>query len=940
MTSGPRKTGRIVSVLGAMALLATVPHAGAQLSRLDRATLIDGLGQEGMSELLLHLMEVEPPDDPVLAERIKIAQYRIRYSDTSRPTDERIAAFDAALDALRRMIRERHEHEQRPMWQTDLGELLLFESLQAINQHAAAFYDFGVPTDDQRSAFERGVVEALEELSDADHRFSQLQLELAREADHKTKRIDTGLWDRMIGQYYQLRTQYFLAHAAYDTALLGDDHPYFRNLGTNARNPKMRGQAGDPGAERRRLLQLSVERVTKLARDETDPHQIRRSCLSLAGRALTLLADPEAAHTYLDQATAREEGDLTDLLARLGKARLLHRDDQPSVAFQLLDSLARHPQADNDLAMRLLIADQRFRLISASAGSRPPEAQQHARAEAYDIYLQLLADPKLNAVQADGLKFHIYGRWAESREAEGDPSLLPPAVVLAIGETARIEGQNLTADAQESEDEQRSQELRARAAAKLKRAVEVLTHLIERPGLTATTRAPGMYNLGLAVLLRDQTDLRNVLEAARLWIDLAEQMPDQADAERAISVAARQLRLRHGEDETRAAVQQEYQRAMNVLFARFTGTPAAEDERFYYAAAVLMPVGRMAEAYDLLAAVPSDHPDHLPARVQMLLAQVALYRKDDPEPARRRAARIRGQVARLGEDARIALESTAAAAEAAVLRNASGHCPLILADLAMTEGRPAEAAKVLESFADEYGDDPELLRQALGTRIVALAGAGDFDKAVADAERMMRRFPDEASWVIDKTLTELDEQVDLLRKRAATELVDRRKQLLEQQARNNATTASRLAGLLLAWARTQNFDDHRMLPYQLIHIKSLRLAGRAEQALKLLGELETRQRDDASVIQEAGEIRFVLGGQENLVQSAAFFNRIIKSFQQPPFPEIWWNAWMRRFQIMDLMNRNTGDIPLRVQRLRKIDLNLGGERYRVAMVRLEKKYGH
>ena len=939
MTSGRLQTGRIVAVLAAMLLLATVPPAGAQLSRLDRATLIDGLGQEGMSELLLHLMEVEPPDDPVLAERVKIAQYRIRYGDTSRPTGERIGAFNAALDTLRRMIRAHQEHEQRPMWQTDLGELLLFESLQAINQHAAAFHEFGVPTGDQRRAFERGVVEALDELSDADHRFSRLQLELAREPDHKTKRIDTGLWDRMIGQYYQLRTQYFLAHAAYGTALLDDDHPYFRNLGGNARNPKVRGQAREPGAERRRLLQQCVERVTKLARDETDPHQIRRSCLSLAGRALTLLDDPEAAHTYLDQATAGEEGDLTDLLARLGKARLLHRDDQPSAAFQLLDSLARHPQAGNDLAMRLLIADQRFRLISASARSRPPEAQQHARAEAYDIYLQLLADPKLNAVQSEGLKFHIYGRWAESREAGGDPSLLPPAVVLAIGETARIEGQNLTADAHGSGDEQRSQELRARAAPKLKRAVEVLTNLIERPDLTATTRAPAMYNLGLAVLLRDQTDLGNVLEAARLWIDLAEQMPDQADAERAISMAAGQIRLRHVEDETRAAVQQEYQRAMDVLFAHFPDTPATQDELFYYGAAVLMPAGRMAEAFDVLAAVPSHHPDHLPARVQMLRAQVALYHKDDPEPARRRAARIRAQVARLREDARIALES-ASAGEALVLRNASGQCPLILADLAMAEGHPAEAAKVLESFADEHGDDPELLRQALGKRIVNLAGAGDFDAAVADAERMMRRFPDEASWVIDKTLTDLDEQVDLLRKRAATELVDRRKKLLEQQARNNATTASRLAGLLLEWARTQSFDDERMLPYRLIHIKSLRLAGRAEQALKLLGELETRHRDDAGVIQEAGEIRFALGGQENLVRSAVHFNRIIMSFQQPPFPEIWWNAWVRRFQIMDTMNRDTRDIPLRVQRLRKIDPNLGGERYRVAMVRLEKKYGH
>ena len=193
---------------------------------------------------------------------------------------------------------------------------------------------------------------------------------------------------------------------------------------------------------------------------------------------------------------------------------------------------------------------------------------------------------------------------------------------------------------------------------------------------------------------------------------------------------------------------------------------------------------------------------------------------------------------------------------------------------------------MLQSFADDHSNESHLVRQALGKRIVALSGAGHFDVAVAEADRMMRRFPDEASWVIDKTLTDLDEQVDQLRKRAATEDKKRLKKLLEQQARNNAQTASKLARLLLDWASTQNFDDDQMLPYRLIHIRSLRLAGQAEQALKRLRDIERHYRDDASVIHEAGETFFTIDDRENWIRSAAYFNRIIMDYSHPPFPYI------------------------------------------------------
>ena len=150
--------------------------------------------------------------------------------------------------------------------------------------------------------------------------------------------------------------------------------------------------------------------------------------------------------------------------------------------------------------------------------------------------------------------------------------------------------------------------------------------------------------------------------------------------------------------------------------------------------------------------------------------------------------------------------------------------------------------------------------------------------------------------------------------------------------------ASRLAHLLIKWAQRQQFNDEQMLPYQLVFIKSLRLAGDGTEALKRLSPLLERFSDDAEVAHHAGEIYFVLGGRENLFKATHYYDLIIASFRQAPYPEIWWNAWMRRFQIMDNLDQQTQDIPLRVRRLQRIDAAMGGERFARQFQRLANKH--
>lgn len=919
-----------------LALLLAAP-AHAQVSRLDQATLIDALGREGMSELLLHLAETEPPDDPVLTSKIKIAQHRIHYGRQDLVEADRVEAFGNALQLLRDTIANHRDHEQRPLWQTDLAELLLFEFLPAIHQHAAAFYEFGVTTDTQRAAFEQAAVEAYEQLADADYRFGQLQIELARRPDHGAKRINTGLWDRMINRYYKLRTQYLLAHTAYYVARLGDDHAYYHRLGANK---MVRGQAPTPAVERRRLLQLALARIKPLGRNTGDPYGIRRSCLSLAGRVQMQLEDAQTALATLDRAIESPQPDLTDLRTRLARAEALHRAGKPSPAMAALNKAYEHQHVGDNLMMRLLVTDAKFRMLLAQANAKPQAARPNAVARAYAVYLAMFNDPALDAERAASLKLYVYRRWAQGMPGDDDLADLPNAVILALGETARTKAQNLTADANRSMkdgDLKRADELLAQAAPKLNRAEEVLTLLLTRETPGPAVRAAAMHNLALVTFLRDETDIDNVLKAAQLWIELARSMPGQPVSERAIALATSQLKLRHGDPATRAAVDGAYRRAAAVLFDKFATSDAADNERLAHADAVWIPDGKLDDAISSLRQVGRNHGDYFPARLRVLELRVRLYRRAPAEQRPALAQDIAAAVSRLEREARTMM-STATPQRAAIALSASARASLIRADLAMADGQPKQASHQLEAAIQQHANDPPFQRAVMGRQIVALAGAGEFDRAVDVAKRMMQRFPLDAATVIDSTLADLGEQADLLRHRAAEAPTTRQGARLEDQARNTAQTASQLAHILLDWAESQQLSEGRMLHYRLVRIKALRLAGRADEAMKLIGPLVAEHRDDAGVIHQAGETRTALGGRDNLVSAASHFDRIIRSYRRPPFPDIWWNAWMRRLQIAAELNENTSDIPLRIRRLRSLSPNLGGDRYRNTLQLLERQH--
>ena len=85
---------------------------------VDFGAVVDELGNRGMRELLLHLVESGRIKDPVAAAKIEIVQYRLTYTDDqSHSSPQRRtkaqAALDRTIDLQKKLIQQHPEHEQQ-----------------------------------------------------------------------------------------------------------------------------------------------------------------------------------------------------------------------------------------------------------------------------------------------------------------------------------------------------------------------------------------------------------------------------------------------------------------------------------------------------------------------------------------------------------------------------------------------------------------------------------------------------------------------------------------------------------------------------------------------------------------------------------------------------------------------------------------------------------
>ncbi len=909
----------------------------AQAPGLDKGALIDTLGREGMGELLAHMARTEGGQDPVAAKLIEIAQYRVKYHDANLGREKQLAALDQMIQAMRSLIEDHHDHEQRPIWQTDLASLLLYEYLQVVHQRAAEFYEFGVPTVEQRETFESTVADAYAHLADADLRFYHLNNNLPREPDHEQKRVQTGLWGRMIDEYYKTKTQFLLGKAAYYTSLLSNEHPYFKDLN----NPNIPRQKTDADEEHQRLLQLTIERLQPLLDAGRDRYRLRTESRTLIGRAMTRLPlhEIDPAIDLFDAATKDQSDGAVYVVSQLSKAVALEKKSLSNDADQLLTNLADDPITKSNLLLRLLVTDQTHRLALTRAQAGPEAARPTGISQAYKVYETLLSDPSLGE-GAEGLKNYVYARWETLIDPEADQSDLPDAVLAAAGEMARLGGQALVYESEQlsqADQDDRAAELIAQAKPKLQRAVSINTSLLGRENLSPRMRANAMFNVAMSNYLLAEGDAELLIGAANLWTDLAQDMPDQPIADEAVTLAITVLRQLYSLDQKPPNTAEAYERTAELLFNQFSTSDAADNERVYYAFYHLAPQGRYAEAAKVLEKLPKGHPQYFEAQRERMISLKKVF--DDAQDNQEKEATAHQVIksARLVIDEARSLPFGADAQQVQTAREAHGWARLILADLAISRGNTDEALRQLDGFDEQFKQEPDLVREALAKGIVALAQTGKYEQLVFNAKKMMEMFPNDAAAVIDGVLTDLTGRIERLRRESQTVKIERKKIEMTQQATAFGEAARMLAELLLDWAVRQKMSDEDLLPFKLLLAKAMRMAGKAQGALDILEPLLAQSTDDIDLIHNTAETLFAVGDQPSLIEAASMYDRLISGLS-PPYPPMWWNAWMRRLQVMDRLNQSASDIPLRVRALGFTDPNLGGEPYRSEFKRLELKH--
>lgn len=902
--------------------------AGAADTPQDSGPLLDALSREGMGQLLDRLLERQPPADPVAVGQAQVAQHRLNYVNPDLPFQRRVESLHGMIDALRQLIRDFPQHEQRPTWQTDLAEALLVDELQFAQRGADRFYEFGIPTDEQRQAVQAAADEALKALQSAAQRLAELEQTLPQEPDHVQKRVQTGLWFRLMEEYAHKRMPYYLAQAAYLSALVSQEAD-----GGESDHAQAARLTAPLTAQSRQLLELSRDTIEPFAQDAADTAGLRVAAVGLAARILVRLGQPRDALTLIRPELRQPRRDLYDLLARLTQARAMAQLRQFDTAAAQLGTLADHPLVRQSPLDRLLVADLAHRVLLERGRLLALEPHQAAQ-QADQPYLAILDDPSLGSAM-EPLWAYMRQRWAQQHaQAQPADEDLSPLLRLALGEQAQQEAQALLEQARAAStasSDSAAEPLQARVAQVLEQALAWTQPLVENPALPAVLRARAMHVQALARYQLAPRQVENLLNVAAIWVKLARQMPDQPLAQTAIAQAMQVLEPLHRMQPQPEGVDAAYRQAAEVLFDRFPVSPAADAHRVYYAQHVLEADSRYQEAVAMYQRVPPEHPDYFLARRCRLYAmqQMLRDRADSTPPDEQLRQRVLEAAHELAAQAQAAAENDADPARRASARVALAAAGMVQAELAAGSGQVDHALATLAAVEAQVASQAELAQDVRRRRAATLVQAGRLDEAASLLMQLMQSAPDDAAALAQQVIADIGQRIETLRDGVADADA--------AQVQELAQAAVKLADALAAWAQERSNPPAPQPAYELLRGRARRWAGHADQAVRILSPLVQASPDDAQLLHALAGALIEVGDESSLVQAAKHCDRIITGLG-PPYPPLWWQAWVWRLRINSQLGQNTRDIPLRVRQLRLTDPELGGPPYRQALEELERRH--
>ncbi|MHC4413892.1 MAG: tetratricopeptide repeat protein [Planctomycetota bacterium] len=650
---------------------------------------------------------------------------------------------------------------------------------------------------------------------------------------------------------------------------------------------------GEP-SRRQDLCELAAELLVPLA--ERLHGMLAARCRRYAGWALARSEQPEAARAVFARVVADPEADPGDAFAaRLGVVLTRAAPDGPQTALPELDSIEEAYAAPSDLLYRVLVADQRFMLHRQLALQAPDGAgRQHWR-EAFQAYTDLIEADQ--GVPREHVRSIVFARLSAAAGPDAPLGSLPPIVTVA-----------------------RARHL-ARAAESRPQAVALLRQLLAREDLVQRDQAEALLALAQALAAAGHH-----LEAGQRFAQLAREHSTVREAERSIELAATIAVDLDRRTPKHPAVRKLLRETLELLLARYPNLQSIDRWR-YAAGQVALADQRFERALALFEQIPPDAEQWLNAQFERAgVLRSWAEAETDPAQRRLRYRQLLDVVAAVRPVIEQAARGDPVRAEAASLRTDLAALSVFDAAARLELGEPQRALESLTRADADPSLDSAIVAEALLIRIDAYHALGRSTEVGPQIVRLLDVAQDRGGDILSNILEARQGEV--------TTLLDRgRAEAAAEKARRDLVP---LAEALDRWLAGQPAPGRSATRLRLRAADAYRLGERFKDALRLYDQVARDHPDALEALFGRAECLFGQG-EDHYPEAMRIYKRIIGAATEAA-GESYWQSQLRMLQVLDRTRRNTGRIAPHVERLRRKDPQLGGERFRRGFEALQRKY--
>jgi tetratricopeptide (TPR) repeat protein len=598
-------------------------------------------------------------------------------------------------------------------------------------------------------------------------------------------------------------------------------------------------------------------------------------------------------------------------LARLYSGLALAASGEHDAAVKLLDELAtdRTAEAADVFAARMA----RVRMTAArdgpDAGLEALDGMVRSYADAGALlYRLLIADQRFllhrHAARQGGASQHqrhlvaAFDAYVDLLDSDQPPTASPLRAAVLARLTRVVEADTPLERVPAIVSVARAQQL-AEEADTRPEALALFGRLIERRDLGDLDRAEALWGMGRA-LLAD----RQLHDAAEKFSRLARDHPTARHAEPAVAVAAtiaaELYRRDPGDGSTRALLRS----TLDLLLARYPNLASVDRWRFA-AASLAVDEGRYERAVTLFAQVPPDAGQWLDAQLHWAGALRAWAQAErDPDAM---AARWQ-QVLEAADEVTPAVRRALSTAPDSRLHDQLAVLSVYRAEAQLVKGEIATALETLQNV----GDDCSLAADAALARIDAYTRQGRTDEVERELERLLVVAGPRAGVLLGAMLAD------------------------RPRTSGGPDQLLAVAGALERWLRTAGDDVRDRTRLELRAADAYRSARRWRDALDLYDAVLQRQPNTLEPLLGRAECLWELG-DDHLADAMQIYKRI-SAATAGKGNDHYWLSQLRMLQILDRTGRNTQRIAPHVQQLRQRDPELGGERFRRELERLQSKH--